>query len=76
MTIFMIVYDGGMIQPIGELDNPLFRNIYRNVVSKLSEAQDITVHLTPLLLPLKVILCQCLLSRKGLEYFIAGTESC
>ena len=51
-----MLVDGGMTQPIGELDNPLFRNIYRNVVWKLSEAQDIALHLTPLINPLKVIL--------------------
>ena len=47
---------GGLIQPPRHLVIELFRNIYLNVVSKLSEAQDIAVHLTPLLYPLKVIL--------------------
>ena len=47
-----------LIQPPRHLVIELFRNIYLNVVSKLSEAQDIAVHLTPLLYPLKVILRQ------------------
>ena len=64
-----------IIQYLNNCVNELFRNIYRNVVWKLSEAQDIALHLTPLINPLKVILMRndhMILS----EPVIAGTENC
>ena len=65
---------GGMIRPPGHLVIELFRNIFRNVVSTLTEARDIALHLTPLLHPLKVILRQYLFIMGG--HVSSGAENC